>query len=164
MGLHRLHVEHRRDGRLRGRDLEDPHAEGHAGGPGDLEQGAGYQAGQGGDRQDTAAARHAVLRGHLAQSPEPGERLLLIFHGLDTFATIWLNGEELGGHQNMFREAVFDVGGRVRPGEPNALAVCFDRPLDHTDEPVPGQRGRNASPCARPSSASAGTGIPGCPP
>ncbi len=48
------------------------------------------------------------------EPPEPDERLLLIFHGLDTFATIWLNGEELGRHRNMFREAVFGVGGRGR--------------------------------------------------
>jgi hypothetical protein len=29
----------------------------------------------------------------------------------------------------MFREAVFDVSGRVRAEEPNVLALCFDRPL-----------------------------------
>src|SRR3712207_904760 len=66
------------------------------------------------------------------EPPEPDEWLLLIFRGLDTFATIWLNGEELlCQHRNMFREAVFDVGGRVRPGEPNTLVLCFERPLDH---------------------------------
>ena len=63
----------------------------------------------------------------------PGERLRLVFHGLDTFATIWLNGEELGRHANMFRAAVFDVGDRVRVGKANTLALCFDRPLDHLD-------------------------------
>jgi beta-mannosidase len=70
------------------------------------------------------------------------ERLRLVFHGLDTFATVWLNGEELGGHQNMFREAVFDVGASLRPGE-NTLAVLFDRPLDHVGEEHPDQWGRN---------------------
>ncbi len=73
----------------------------------------------------------------------PGERLRLVFHGLDTFATIWLNGEELGRHANMFREAVFDVGGLVRFGEENTLALCFDRPLDHAGERHPDQWGRN---------------------
>jgi beta-mannosidase len=72
----------------------------------------------------------------------PGERLRLVFHGLDTFATIWLNGEELGGHSNMFREAVFDVGDLVRPGE-NTLSLRFDRPLDHVGEGHPDQLGRN---------------------
>ncbi|HEX5848765.1 MAG TPA: glycoside hydrolase family 2 protein [Rubrobacter sp.] len=70
------------------------------------------------------------------------ERLRLVFHGLDTFATVWMNGEELGGHQNMFREATFDVGASVRPGE-NTLAVLFDRPLDHVGEEHPDQWGRN---------------------
>ena len=26
------------------------------------------------------------------EPPQPDERLLLVFHGLDTFATVWLNG------------------------------------------------------------------------
>jgi beta-mannosidase len=60
----------------------------------------------------------------------PDERLLLVFHGLDTFATVWLNGERLGTHRNMFRPAVFDVTGRLRSGQPNTLALCFDRPLE----------------------------------
>jgi beta-mannosidase len=63
------------------------------------------------------------------EPPQPDERLLLVFHGLDTFATVWLNGAELRRHRSMFLEAVFDVSGRVRPGELNILALCFDRPL-----------------------------------
>ena len=43
----------------------------------------------------------------------------------------------------MFREAVFDVGGRVRFGEENTLAILFDRPLDHASEEHPDQWGRN---------------------
>jgi beta-mannosidase len=65
---------------------------------------------------------------------ETGERLLLVFHGLDTFVTLWLNGEELGRHANMFTEAVFDVTDKLRIGEPNVLALCFDRPLDHVGD------------------------------
>ncbi|NDJ77242.1 MAG: glycoside hydrolase family 2 protein, partial [Chloroflexi bacterium] len=59
------------------------------------------------------------------------ERVLLVFHGLDTFVTIWLNGRELGRHRNMFREAVFDITEHLLPGQPNTLALCFDRPHDH---------------------------------
>jgi beta-mannosidase len=72
----------------------------------------------------------------------PDERLRLVFHGLDTFATVWLNGEELGRHQNMFREATFEVGDRVRPGK-NSIAILFDRPLEHVGEEHPDQWGRN---------------------
>ena len=77
------------------------------------------------------------------QPLRPDERLRLVFHGLDTFATVWHNGEKLGRHANMFREAVFDVGERVRFGEENTLALLFDRPLDHAGEPHPDQWGRN---------------------
>jgi beta-mannosidase len=57
------------------------------------------------------------------------ERLQLVFHGLDTFAAVWLNGELIGEHANMFREAVFDVTQRLRIGQPNSLAVRFDPPM-----------------------------------
>lgn len=60
------------------------------------------------------------------------ERLRLIFEGLDTFATIWLNGVELGRHANMFTPAVFEVTDRVRAGR-NTVAILFDRPLDHLE-------------------------------
>src|SRR6185436_1346778 len=33
----------------------------------------------------------------------------LTFLGLDTFATVYLNGQPIGEHQNMFRAAAFDV-------------------------------------------------------
>ena len=69
--------------------------------------------------------------------PAPGERLRLVFHGLDTYATVFLNGEELGRHANMFREASFDVTELVR-GE-NTLAIRFDPPLQHAGERDPEQ-------------------------
>jgi len=66
--------------------------------------------------------------------PDPAsgseERLQLVFHGLDTFATVYLNGSALGTSSNMFRDATFDVTALLRAGE-NTLAVRFDRPLDH---------------------------------
>lgn len=68
--------------------------------------------------------------------PSPEERLLLIFHGLDTYVTVWLNGEELGTHANMFREAVFDITDRVYFEQLNTLALCFEPPLYHMrDQP-----------------------------
>ena len=65
------------------------------------------------------------------------ERVRLVFGGLDTYAAVYLNGEELGRHANMFREAVFDVTGRVR--DDNLLAVRFDPPIDHVGPPLEGQ-------------------------
>src|SRR3954470_15006473 len=74
-----------------------------------------------------------------AQELEDSERLRLVFHGLDTYATVWLNGAELGRHRNMFREAIFDVTALVRAGEANTVAVRFDPPLAHAGPPLPGQ-------------------------
>lgn len=69
----------------------------------------------------------------------PDERLQLVFEGLDTFATIWLNGKELGRTTNMFREHVFDVSTAVQPGKDNTLALCFRQPLKAVEgQPVPG--------------------------
>ncbi len=75
-------------------------------------------------------------------APAAGERLQLVFHGLDTFATIWLNGAELGHHQNMFRPAIFDVTGSLRDGA-NTLAVRFDPPLRRIAGMTLSQWGRN---------------------
>jgi beta-mannosidase len=71
------------------------------------------------------------------------ERFLLVFEGLDTFVTIWLNGELLGRHENMFREAVFDVSHRVLTGSSNTLALCFHPPLQQIEQAPFDTWGRN---------------------
>lgn len=63
-----------------------------------------------------------------AASSAAGQRLALLAHGLDTFATVYLNGVEIGTHRNMFRPATWDVTDAVS-GD-NLLAICFHRPLD----------------------------------
>ncbi len=78
------------------------------------------------------------------EGPDLGDtdRQWLVFDGLDTYATVYLNGEEIGSHQNMFVAAAFDVTGKVRPGQPNVLAIRFDPVLDRIgDRQVPGQWG-----------------------
>ncbi|PWK16408.1 beta-mannosidase [Tumebacillus permanentifrigoris] len=57
-----------------------------------------------------------------------GEALELTFEGLDTFATVYLNGVELGSTANMFIAHTFDVTREVRDGR-NIIAVKFD-PID----------------------------------
>jgi beta-mannosidase len=52
------------------------------------------------------------------------ERLSLIFEGLDTYATVWLNGQLLGSTDNMFRAWPFDISRKVLPGS-NVLAIRF---------------------------------------
>ncbi len=71
------------------------------------------------------------------------ERLLLVFEGLDTFVTIWLNGEELGKHANMFHEATFDVSHLLRSDQLNTLALCFHPPLQQIEKAPFESWGRN---------------------
>lgn len=60
-------------------------------------------------------------------------RVLLRFLGLDTVAELWLNGEPLGTHRNMFRPAVFDLTGRL--AAQNTLLVRFSPPLAGLEAP-----------------------------
>jgi hypothetical protein len=68
----------------------------------------------------------------------PDERLRLICHGLDTVAALWLNGEPLGEHVNMFRPAIFDLTGQSRSR--NELLIRFSPPLAGIDPPEPATR------------------------
>ena len=51
-------------------------------------------------------------------------RRVLRFDGLDTLCTIYLNGQEIGRHDNMFTPLEIDVSGRLEPGK-NELRVDF---------------------------------------
>ena len=77
------------------------------------------------------------------ETPPADEQHQLVFAGLDTFATIYLNGEELGEHRNMFRPAVFDVTSRLRRGVTNTLAVRFDPALQRIAGKTLSEWGRN---------------------
>ena len=60
----------------------------------------------------------------------------LRFHGLDTIATVRINGTELGRTENMFRTYEFDVRDALKAGE-NLIAVDFTSPMQysrHMDE------------------------------
>ena len=68
-----------------------------------------------------------------ARAPEPDERVDLVFDGLDTVATITLNGSVLGSTANMHRSYRFDVGPALTPGA-NQLTVDFRSALEHAEE------------------------------
>ncbi len=61
-------------------------------------------------------------------TPGPGQRLHLLFEGLDVFATVYLNGKEIGRNQNMFTPLRVDVTDFVLPGT-NRLEVCLGSPV-----------------------------------
>lgn len=69
-----------------------------------------------------------------APSRAAGERVRLTFPGLDTVASIWLNGELLGAHASQFRPAAFDVTDRLR--EDNELVLRFSPPLQDLVAPA----------------------------
>jgi len=52
----------------------------------------------------------------------------LVAQGLDTFATIFLNGQKVGETDNMFRAWRFDIKPFLRPGQ-NELLIRFDSPV-----------------------------------
>ena len=64
-----------------------------------------------------------------------GDRVRLVFHGLDTVADVWLDGELLGHHENMFRPAVFDVTARLAADHDHDLVVRFSPPLAGLETP-----------------------------
>lgn len=55
-------------------------------------------------------------------------RASLVFHGLDTYATIWLNGQCLGRADNMFIRHEFDATPCLRPKGKNTLTLRFAAP------------------------------------
>ena len=56
---------------------------------------------------------------------EAGTRQWLVFDGLDTLCSLFLNGEALGRHENMFVPVEFDATGKLRNGS-NTIALRFD--------------------------------------
>ncbi len=60
------------------------------------------------------------------EAPQIGaqQRLILEFEGLDTCATIWLNGAIIARSENMFRELRLDVTALALAGR-TRLAICF---------------------------------------
>jgi beta-mannosidase len=57
--------------------------------------------------------------------PAKQERWELIFEGLDTHATVYVNGLEMGTASNMHRTYVYDVSRVIHQGQ-NTIAVRFD--------------------------------------
>ena len=57
----------------------------------------------------------------------PGRRAWLNFDGINWKADVFLNGEKVGRIEGGFTRGRFDVTGRLRAGQPNALAVRIEK-------------------------------------
>ncbi|TDC43946.1 glycoside hydrolase family 2 protein [Micromonospora sp. KC213] len=71
--------------------------------------------------------------GFQTQAPRPGERVELVFDGIDTVATIELNGHLLGHTANMHRGYRFDVSESLRDGG-NDLTVTLRSALTQAEQ------------------------------
>lgn len=76
-----------------------------------------------------------------APVPAAGETASLNFDGLDTFATVWLNGSQVAQTDNMFVPLAVDVTAGLRPQD-NELLILFASALQtgHALERQHGQR------------------------
>lgn len=79
--------------------------------------------------------------------PSPGllaaDQVYLVCHGLDTLATVSLNGSELGQTSNMFRSYEWDLKPYLDRDGSNQLTVTFNSPVKYAAEqqaqrPLPG--------------------------
>lgn len=70
----------------------------------------------------------------------PSAPMILVFEGLDCFATVWVNGTEVGRADNMFVEQRFDVSGLLHPGEGNEIVVRLGSAVNaaraHVPDPI----------------------------
>ena len=71
------------------------------------------------------------------------EKVFLVCDGLDTLATVVLNGHELGRTDNMFRQYQWDVKALLNAKGANDLTISFASPVKYTAEkqairPMPG--------------------------
>lgn len=57
------------------------------------------------------------------------ENVILKFHGIDTFCDVYLNGEKIGTHQNMFVPLEFDVTSKLNFNKRNVLIVHIYSPV-----------------------------------
>ncbi len=63
------------------------------------------------------------------------KRIFLFFEGVGSYATVWVNGREVGKHAGGRTTFTLDITDAVRYGEPNTLAVRADHPALISDLP-----------------------------
>ncbi len=58
-----------------------------------------------------------------------GREIEVVFEGLDTFATIYFNGQKLGSHANMYTPCAFKITNHLVFEEENELVIYFASPI-----------------------------------
>ena len=83
--------------------------------------------------------RRTIAAGELGNNPG---RVLLRSEGLDTMATVTMNGKLVGQSDNQFHRPVWDVTSAFQPAADNTLEIRFDSPAlassgNHDEYPYP---------------------------
>lgn len=78
---------------------------------------------------DSFDGRVRFTRSFASPQPAAGERVFLVFRGVDYFADVALNGHFLGRHAGYFQPFAFEVTDQLQPGE-NHLQVDVDCPKE----------------------------------
>jgi beta-galactosidase len=86
---------------------------------------AGYRRAKHGNTHGTAWYRK---RFRLDRPLRGDERVLLFFEGVGSFATVWLNGREIGKHAGGLTTFTLDATAALAPNEENVLAVRAEHP------------------------------------
>jgi beta-mannosidase len=74
------------------------------------------------------------------ETPEyhKGERVELVFEGLDCFGTIWINNNLIGKTNNMFISHRFDITELLNKSEKNSIYVCIDPAVPEAQKNING--------------------------
>ncbi|MBK9123954.1 MAG: hypothetical protein IPM16_12690 [Chloroflexi bacterium] len=83
-----------------------------------------------GDRVRAVNESAWMYRRGFTVAPEPYRRARLRFGGVDYFASVWFNGQYLGGHEGHFTTFEFDVTHALLHDEENLLHVRVSAPWD----------------------------------
>ena len=77
-----------------------------------------------------------IYRRAFTCSPEllAQDKILLVCEGLDTLATVTLNGHELGHTNNMFRRYEWEVKSFLKSSGENEITIAFNSPVKYTAE------------------------------
>jgi len=91
----------------------------------------GYRRLVHGNRHGTAWYRKTFS----IKKQEPGKRYFLMFEGVSSYATVWLNGDSIGFHAGGRTSFTLDVTNFIHPDAENVLAVRADHPASIRDLP-----------------------------
>ncbi|MGV6810429.1 MAG: glycoside hydrolase family 2 protein [bacterium] len=73
--------------------------------------------------------RNFFLAGH-----HENKRITLIFHGVDYFTEVWVNGKKIGKHEGYFQRFHFDITHAVNFNKSNEIIVQVDSPREKPED------------------------------